>query len=166
MRPLRRYRKLNSGANTDIWGQIQIFDHIITYFVAIRSFFACSIIAKSQCWLFEGKYGANIHLCPHISYFPPNSTSGICAVVSKIICPSTKKTRIIQSLYYAPAGRYINWRLSADRGRWIIRVSKRKHSLSRVVVPATLHTISYGQRSFYQTLVKFRNSKKMYLKLF
>jgi hypothetical protein len=25
LRPLRRYRKLNTGANTDIWGQIRIF---------------------------------------------------------------------------------------------------------------------------------------------
>ena len=47
-------------------------------------------------------------------------------------------TRIIQSLYYAPAGRYINWRLSVDRGRRIIRVnkylnfmnSKQKHNFS------------------------------------
>jgi len=52
--------------------------------------FACPIIAKSQCWLFAHR--ANIHICPQISvfaliypYLPPNSTSGICAVVSKKI---------------------------------------------------------------------------------
>ena len=40
----------------------------------------------------QGKYGANIRICPQISvfalicpYLPPYSTSGICAVVSKII---------------------------------------------------------------------------------
>ena len=32
--------------------------------------FACPIIAKSQCWLFQGKYGA-IRICPHISVFAP-----------------------------------------------------------------------------------------------
>jgi hypothetical protein len=60
--------------------------------------FACPIIAESQCWLFAlwanmGKYPylpSNIHICPQISifaliypYLPPNSNSGICAVVSK-----------------------------------------------------------------------------------
>ena len=63
--------------------------------------FACPIIANSQCWLFalpQGKYGENIRICPQISvfaliypYLPPYSTSGICAVVSKIICQSTRK---------------------------------------------------------------------------
>ena len=36
--------------------------------------FACSIMAKSQCWLFalpQGKYGANIRICPHMSVFVP-----------------------------------------------------------------------------------------------
>ena len=45
--------------------------------------FACSIIARSQCWLFA--------LGAKYLYFPPNSTSGNCAVVSKIICESTRK---------------------------------------------------------------------------
>jgi hypothetical protein len=52
--------------------------------------FACPIIAKSQYWLFALKYGTNIRIGPQISvfalkypYLPPNSTSGICAVVSK-----------------------------------------------------------------------------------
>jgi hypothetical protein len=53
--------------------------------------FACPIIAKSQCWLCpQGKYRANIGIGPQISvfaliypYLPPNSTSGISAVVSK-----------------------------------------------------------------------------------
>ena len=67
--------------------------------------FACPIIANSQCWLFALRTNtgqisvwANIHIYPQISvfaliypYFPPNSTSGICAVVSKIICQSTRK---------------------------------------------------------------------------
>jgi hypothetical protein len=55
--------------------------------------FACPIIARSQCWLF-----ANIRIGPHISvlalkhpYLPPNLTSGICAVVLKKICQSTRK---------------------------------------------------------------------------
>jgi len=58
--------------------------------------FACPIIAKSKCWLFALR--ANIRICPQISvfalvypYLPSNSTSGICAMVSKIICQSTKK---------------------------------------------------------------------------
>jgi hypothetical protein len=38
------------------------------------------------------------------------------------------------------------------------------HSLSRVVVPAKLQHLC--QRSFYKIFVKFRNSEKMYLKLF
>ena len=52
--------------------------------------FACPIIARSQCWLFAlwevGKYGANMRMCPHITYpyLPPNSTSGICTMVSKL----------------------------------------------------------------------------------
>ena len=70
--------------------------------------FACPIIAKSQCWVFapQGKYGANICIGPNpmvatltsssdsadrgrsiirviLSIKYPNSTSGICAVVSK-----------------------------------------------------------------------------------
>ena len=61
--------------------------------------FACPIIAICQCWLFSlGANTGQIPFCPQISvfaliypYLPPNSTSGICAVVSKIICPSTKK---------------------------------------------------------------------------
>ena len=50
--------------------------------------FACPIIAKSQCWLFALR--SNIRICPQISVFslicphlPLNSTTGICAVVSK-----------------------------------------------------------------------------------
>jgi hypothetical protein len=48
----------------------------------------------------RGKYPylpSNIRICPQISvfalvypYFPPYSTSGICAVVSKIICQRTR----------------------------------------------------------------------------
>ena len=48
--------------------------------------FACPIIAGSQCLLFA--FGANIRICPQISVFA--------------------LTRIIQSLYYSPAGRCIN----------------------------------------------------------
>jgi len=46
--------------------------------------FACPIIAKSQCWLFSLR--ANTDICPEgkYPYLPPNSTSGICAVVSKM----------------------------------------------------------------------------------
>ena len=44
-------------------------------------------------------------------------------------------------------------------------VHVKHHSLSRVVVPATL-TFHLCQRSFYKIFVKFRNSKKIYLKLF
>jgi hypothetical protein len=49
--------------------------------------FACPIIAKSQCWLFAlrtntGQISVFALIYP---YLPPNSTSGICAVVSKII---------------------------------------------------------------------------------
>ena len=54
--------------------------------------FACPKLARSHCWLFALK--RNIRICPHISYPPPplsNSTSGICALVSKIICQSTRK---------------------------------------------------------------------------
>jgi hypothetical protein len=43
--------------------------------------FACPIIAGSQSWLFSLR--ANIRICPQISAFAPNSTSGIC-VVNKI----------------------------------------------------------------------------------
>ena len=57
--------------------------------------FACPIIARCQFWLFALR--ANIRIDPQISvlalkhpYFPPNLTSGICAVVSKKIC-STRK---------------------------------------------------------------------------
>ena len=55
--------------------------------------FACSIIGKSQCWLFvlranTGQISVFALICP---YMPPYSTSGICAVVSKIICQSTRK---------------------------------------------------------------------------
>ena len=53
--------------------------------------FACPIIAKSQCWLFALRTNTG-RISPQISVFaliypclPPNSTSGICAVVSKII---------------------------------------------------------------------------------
>jgi hypothetical protein len=81
--------------------------------------FACPIIAKCQCWLFalSGQISvfalfalkypylpylpSNIRICPicpQISvfaliypYFPPYSTSGICTVVSKTICQSTRK---------------------------------------------------------------------------
>jgi hypothetical protein len=58
--------------------------------------FACPIIARSQCWLFALR--ANIRICSHISvlalkypYCPPNLTSGICNLVSKKICQSTRK---------------------------------------------------------------------------
>ena len=58
--------------------------------------FACQIIARGQCWLFVLR--ANIHIGPQIfvlalkhPYLPPNLTYGICAVVSKKICPSTRK---------------------------------------------------------------------------
>jgi hypothetical protein len=49
--------------------------------------FACPIIAKSQCWLFAlrtntGQISVFALIYP---YLPPNSTSGICTVVSKII---------------------------------------------------------------------------------
>ena len=50
--------------------------------------FACPIIAKSVLVICsQGKYGANIR----IPYLLPYSTSGICAVVSKIICQSARK---------------------------------------------------------------------------
>ena len=58
--------------------------------------FACPIIARSQRWLFA--LGVHIRICPQIfvlalkyPYFPPNLTSGICAVVSKKICQNTRK---------------------------------------------------------------------------
>ena len=58
--------------------------------------FACPIIVRSQCCLFALR--VNIRICPQISilalkhlYFPPNLTSGICAVISKKICQSTRK---------------------------------------------------------------------------
>ena len=51
--------------------------------------FACPIIDRSQCWLFALR--ANIRICPHISVFVPYFTSGICAMVSKIICPKYKE---------------------------------------------------------------------------
>ena len=43
------------------------------------------------------------------------------------------------------------------------RLQEIYHSLSRIVVPATLHTLC--QRSFYKIFVKFRNSKKNVLKI-
>jgi hypothetical protein len=47
--------------------------------------FACPIIAESQSWLFALR--ANIRIMSIFAliypYLPPNSTSGICAVVSK-----------------------------------------------------------------------------------
>ena len=58
--------------------------------------FACPIIVRSQCCLFALR--VNIRICPQISvlalkhpYFPSNLTSGICAVISKKICQSTRK---------------------------------------------------------------------------
>jgi hypothetical protein len=39
------------------------------------------------------------------------------------------------------------------------------HSLSRVVVPATLHSGHLCQRPFYKIFVKFRNNKKNVLKI-
>jgi hypothetical protein len=52
--------------------------------------FACPIIAKSQYGAIFPHFPSNIRIFPHISvfsliypYFPPNSTSGISAVVSK-----------------------------------------------------------------------------------
>ena len=53
--------------------------------------FACPIIAKSPCWLFRANTGQISVFVLIYPYFPPNSTSGICAVVSKIICQSTRK---------------------------------------------------------------------------
>ena len=44
--------------------------------------FACSIIAKSQCWLFVLRATVFALICP---YLHPYSTSGIYAMVSKII---------------------------------------------------------------------------------
>ena len=58
--------------------------------------FACQVIARSQCWLFALR--ENIRIGPQIfvltlkhPYLLPNLTYGICAVVSKKICPSTTK---------------------------------------------------------------------------
>ena len=65
--------------------------------------FACPIIARSQCWFFVLR--ANIRICPQISVLalkysywpsnirigPRNLASGICAVVTKKICQSTRK---------------------------------------------------------------------------
>jgi hypothetical protein len=52
----------------------------------------CAITLETVCKI------ANIRICPQISvfaliypYLPPYLTSGICAVVSKIICQSTRK---------------------------------------------------------------------------
>jgi len=55
--------------------------------------FACPIIAKSQRWLFAlrantGQISVFTLIYP---YLPPYSTFGICEVVSKIICQSTRK---------------------------------------------------------------------------
>ena len=50
--------------------------------------FACPIIARSQCWLFAPPSGQIRNNYP---YLPLNSTSGICAVISKKICQSTRK---------------------------------------------------------------------------
>ena len=58
--------------------------------------FACPIIARSQCWLFALR--ANTRIGPQVSvlvlkhpYLPSKLTSGICAMVSKIIWQSTRK---------------------------------------------------------------------------
>jgi hypothetical protein len=55
--------------------------------------FACPIIAKSQCWLFAlrantGQISVFALIYP---YLPPYSTSGICAVVAKIIYQRARK---------------------------------------------------------------------------
>ena len=87
---------------------INLMCYIMLYhiFCCNMLIFACPIIAKSQCWLFVlgantgqiSVFSINIRICPLISvfaliypYLPPYSTSGICAVVSKIICQSTRK---------------------------------------------------------------------------
>ena len=53
--------------------------------------FACPIIAKCQCWLFalsgQIRIGKSVFALIY-PYLPPYSPSGICAVVSKIICQS------------------------------------------------------------------------------
>ena len=69
------------------------------------SVFACPIIARSQCWLFDLRANistfasgqislhlpSNIRIGPQISVFAPNLTSGIWAVVPKKISQSTRK---------------------------------------------------------------------------
>ena len=46
-----------------------------------------SNMARCQSWLFALE--TNMDICPQISILAPNSTSGICAVVTNIICQST-----------------------------------------------------------------------------
>ena len=55
--------------------------------------FACPITTRSQCWLFalRTNTGQISVFALKYPYLPPNSTSGICAVVSKIVCQSTYK---------------------------------------------------------------------------
>ena len=55
--------------------------HIYHIFCCNMLIFACPTIAKGQCWLFALIY----------PYLPTYSPSGNCAVVSQIICQSTRK---------------------------------------------------------------------------
>ena len=53
--------------------------------------FACLILARSQCWLFALRTNTRqiSILALKYPYLHTNSTSGICTVISKIICQST-----------------------------------------------------------------------------
>jgi hypothetical protein len=54
--------------------------------------FACPIIVRSQCWLFSLRIGPQTSvLALKYPYLPPNLTSGICNLVAKKICQSTRK---------------------------------------------------------------------------
>ena len=49
--------------------QKQLINLLYHIFCCNMFVFACSIIAKSQCWLFALR--ANIRICPHMSVFAP-----------------------------------------------------------------------------------------------
>jgi hypothetical protein len=78
------------------WNVIISYYHI---FCCNMFIFACSIIARSQRW----SYALRANICIYLHtfcisvfalkypYLPPNWTTGICAVVSKIICLRTRK---------------------------------------------------------------------------
>ena len=62
---------------------LKLLSHILLQYVR----FCMSNMARCQSWLIA--LGTNMDICPQISILAPNSTSGICAVVTNIICQST-----------------------------------------------------------------------------